>query len=231
MDLTGISVDSIVGFESIDYATELGGIAGKSSGVIRECYNRANIGYKKMGYNIGGIVGTQNGYIVDCANYGSIEGSNGIGGIAGQFMPSIVLDFGPDPVKTMDKKMNSVMNSMEDLTNTVDEESSYLDDDVKGLKDAMDALEASKNPDTGAYDPDTLNAAVHSMSISFSNIYNKTSQKQKENPDSVVSAKMDNLMNEMEDMMNTMETLEAGITFNASMFPIFLQSKIAPTTI
>ena len=67
-------------------------------------------------------------------------------------MPSIVLDFGPDPVKTMDYKMNSVMNSMEDLTNTVDEETAYLNDDVKSMKDAMDALEASKNPDTGLYD-------------------------------------------------------------------------------
>lgn len=214
MDLTGGSVDSIVGHESIDYATELGGIAGKSSGVIRECYNKANVGYKKMGYNIGGIAGTQNGYIVDCMNYGNIEGANGVGGIAGQFMPSIVLEFGPDPVKTMDKKMNSVMTSMEDLTNTVDEESVYLDDDVKSIKDAMDALEASKNPDTGLYDIDTLNAAVNSMSISLSNMYNKTSEKQKDGSTDNVSAKMENLMNEMEDMMNTVETLEAGIEFN-----------------
>lgn len=214
MDLTGVSVESIVGFESVDYATELGGIAGKSSGVIRECYNKANVGYRKMGYNIGGIVGTQNGYIVDSINYGDIEGANGVGGIAGQFMPSIVLDFGPDPVKTMDSKMNSVMNSMEDLTNTVDEETAYLNDDAKSMKDAMDALEASKSPDTGLYDLDTLYAAVNSMSMSLGNMYNKTSQKQNEGQTSGVPAKMDHLMNEMEDMMNTVETLEAGIEFN-----------------
>lgn len=214
MDLSGLSVNNIVGYESFDNATELGGIAGKSSGVIRECYNKANVGYKKMGYNIGGIVGTQNGYIVDCINYGNIEGANGVGGIAGQFMPSIVLDFGPDPVKTMDSKMNSVMKSMEDLTNTVDEESTYLDEDVNSMNDAMDALENAKNPETGEYDRDTLNAAVTSMSNSLKNMYNKTDEKRKENATSLVPEKMDRLMADMEDMMNTMETLEAGIEFN-----------------
>lgn len=200
--------------ESVESATNLGGIAGINSGVIRSCTNSENVGYKKMGYNVGGIAGTQNGYIVDCINQGNIEGANGVGGIAGQFMPSIVMEFGPDPIKTVDRKMNSVKNSMEDLTNTVDEESSYLDEDVKGMKDAMDALESSKNADTGMYDPDMLNAAVHSMSISLSNMYNKTTNKQNDGAADKVSEKMDNLLNEMEDMMNTMQTLEAGIEYN-----------------
>lgn len=114
-------VDSFGNKESIDSATNIGGIAGTSNGVIRECYNKENVGYKKMGYNVGGIAGSHNGYLVDCMNYAKIEGSDGVGGIVGQFRPNMVLKFGADPVKTMTGQMNSMMSSVKDLTNSIGE--------------------------------------------------------------------------------------------------------------
>jgi len=221
MDISALTVESLTTYESIDTSTEIGGIAGKSSGVIRECYNKSDVGYKKMGYNVGGIVGTQNGYVVDCINYGTIEGSDGVGGIAGQFMPSIVLDFGPDPMETMTYRMNSVMNSMEELTQSVEEmtsgintDTSYLDNDVNDMKDSMDALENSKDPETGEYDEDALSAAVNSMSSALNNVYTETSNMYGTIDTSGVSEKMEGLMNEMEKMTSSMSSLSAGIEIN-----------------
>ena len=82
-----MDLDSFGVSESMDSACDIGGIAGTSSGVIRSCVNKGNVGYEKMGYNLGGIVGSSNGYIADCVNYAEINGSNGVGGIAG---PSLV---------------------------------------------------------------------------------------------------------------------------------------------
>ena len=221
IDIANLSLESLATYESIDNSTEIGGIAGKSSGVIRECNNKAKVGYKKMGYNVGGIVGTQNGYVVDCTNYGDVQGANGVGGIAGQFMPNVVLAFGPDPIKTMDYKMNSVMNSVEelatsvkDVTSSINTDTSYLEDDVNTMNDSMSALENSINPETGEYDADALNAAVNAMGSSLNNMYDETSKMNSSIDTSAVSEKMDNLVNEMESMMNTMSSLTGGIEIN-----------------
>lgn len=221
LDVNSLSLESLTTYERIDTSTEIGGIAGKSSGVIRACYNKSNVGYKKMGYNVGGIVGTQNGYVVDCVNYGMVEGADGVGGITGQFMPSIVLDFGPDPMETMSYRMNSVMNSMEGLTKSVEEmtagintDTSYLDDDMNDMKDSMNALENSRDPETGEYDEDALSAAVNSMSSSLNNVYTETSNMYGTIDTSGVTEKMDNLLNEMEKMTNSMNSLSAGFEVN-----------------
>lgn len=218
MDIANLSLESLATYESMDNSTEIGGIVGKSSGVIRECFNKANVGYKKMGYNVGGIVGTQNGYVVDCLNYADVEGANGVGGIAGQFMPSIVLDFGPDPVKTMKNKMNSVKNSMQgladsvkDMTSSINTDTSYLEDDVNSMNDSLDALGNSINPENGKYDEDALNAAVNSMGDSINNMYNETVNMYSSIDTTGVSEKMDGLVKDMEGMMNSMSSMKAGI--------------------
>ena len=137
--------------ESIDSATNIGGIAGTSNGVIRECYNKENVGYKKMGYNVGGIAGSHNGYIVDCTNYAKIEGSDGVGGIVGQFKPNMVLKFGKDPIKAMTGQMNSMMSAMKDMTNSIQEMEFNLGDgslDINAeLNDMKNSLEALGNFD------------------------------------------------------------------------------------
>ena len=64
--MSELSLENVQAKESTRDATNIGGIAGTSSGVIRDCENRANIGYEKMGYNVGGIAGSQIGYITEC---------------------------------------------------------------------------------------------------------------------------------------------------------------------
>ena len=52
--------------------TDIGGIAGFSSGTLQSCVNTGAVGYAHEGYNIGGIVGQQSGYLNGCTNSGMI---------------------------------------------------------------------------------------------------------------------------------------------------------------
>lgn len=128
--------------QSTDYATDIGGIAGTSTGVIRECVNNENVGYKKMGYNIGGIAGSQSGYIADCINYAEINGKDGVAGIVGYFKPSVVLEFGPNPLDTMSAQMNNMMSSMKDVISGM-QDMDLGSMDMSSVEDALGVLEES----------------------------------------------------------------------------------------
>ena len=82
--LSDISLETITGSESVSTVTDIGGIAGTSSGIIRQIKNRGNVGYQHMGYNVGGIAGTQTGYLYKCENFAQVYGRKEVGGIVGQ---------------------------------------------------------------------------------------------------------------------------------------------------
>ena len=172
----GISMDMVTSVpdeESNNSSTNIGGIVGTNTGVIRNCNNKENVGYKKMGYNVGGIAGSQNGYIVDCINEATVEGSDGVGGIVGHFRPNIVLDFGKDPIKTMTGQMNSMVSSVKDLNNSIRKvdfdlgESDFdMNAQLNNIRGSLEALENSRkegndnitNVDFGNLNLDNLNA-------------------------------------------------------------------------
>ncbi|MBE5822840.1 MAG: hypothetical protein E7308_02090 [Butyrivibrio sp.] len=77
-------------------ATDVGGIAGNSLGIISRCLNMGNVGYEHVGYNIGGVVGRQSGYVVNCTNNGKVLGRKDVGGIVGQAEPYITVDLSSD---------------------------------------------------------------------------------------------------------------------------------------
>lgn len=129
-----MDMDSFGFSESMDSASDIGGIAGTSTGAIRSCVNKGNVGYEKMGYNIGGIVGSSNGYIAECVNYAEINGSNGVGGIAGQMKPSLVVTFA-------DNEWNSSLGSAEDI------EIELNDNEKQSIKDALKELEKLEEKD------------------------------------------------------------------------------------
>ena len=136
-----ISLDmdmSSFGFsESMDSACDIGGIAGTSSGVIRACVNKGAVGYEKMSTNVGGIVGSSNGYLVDCVNYAEINGSKGVGGIAGQLMPNIVVNFD-------DIEIENPLDSLDDF------ELELSEDDIQSIKDMMDEADKLENSEGDA---------------------------------------------------------------------------------
>ena len=65
-------------------ATDTGGVAGRSSGMILTSVNTGTIGYEHVGYNVGGIVGRTDGLVSGCVNQGCVLGRKDVGGIAGQ---------------------------------------------------------------------------------------------------------------------------------------------------
>jgi hypothetical protein len=96
-----ITLDNFTNTESATATTDIGGIAGSSSGTILACTNRGQVGYPHMGYNVGGIVGLQSGYVADCQNYGKICGRKEVGGIAGQQEPQVIIRYDTDTLQLL----------------------------------------------------------------------------------------------------------------------------------
>ena len=88
--------------------TDIGGIAGFSTGVIQSCTNRGSVGYVHVGYNVGGIAGRQNGYLASCDNQGSVQGRKDVGGIVGQMVPDITLQFSSNSLDQLQSELNTL---------------------------------------------------------------------------------------------------------------------------
>ena len=88
--------------------TDTGGIAGFSTGVIQSCTNRGSVGYAHVGYNVGGIAGRQNGYLASCDNQGSVQGRKDVGGIVGQMVPDITLQFSSNSLDQLQSELNTL---------------------------------------------------------------------------------------------------------------------------
>ena len=76
--------------ETLVDITDLGGIAGLNTSVIKNCNNYGDVGYPHTGYNVGGVAGRQSGRIIGCTNAGEITARKDVGGIAGQIEPHTV---------------------------------------------------------------------------------------------------------------------------------------------
>lgn len=199
--LSGLSLESFTARESSTDATNIGGIAGISSGVIRGCENRANVGYEKMGYNVGGIAGSQIGYITECENYGLINGSDGVGGIVGQFKPNVVLNMGDNHMADMMDEMIVMMGSMTGMMGSMEGMMDDMSDNMADMEDAMDMLEDPEN-----LDPDSIQAAISDMSDSFGSMYQDMVAS-----GSKMTGQMETMMGSMTEMVQTMEKLNEGL--------------------
>lgn len=106
--IADITIDTLTNSESADTVTDIGGISGLSTGVIRECINKGDVGYQHIGYNIGGIAGTQSGTIVDCINEGQILGRKEIGGIVGQMEPVSYIEYSQDTLQILQGQLETM---------------------------------------------------------------------------------------------------------------------------
>ncbi len=137
INLSSINVDKaltdILTTENAASVTDIGGIAGSNSGVIRACVNDGSIGYQHVGYNIGGIAGSQTGYIEGCINYGVLNGRKDVGGIAGQMEPSSELEFQED----MLRKLDTEFDKLHDLLTKLDQDAAASSDELNGQIDQL----------------------------------------------------------------------------------------------
>lgn len=150
-----IKIEELRTTESIDAATDTGGICGFSKGRIEDCVNYGDVGYKSIGYNTGGICGRQSGYITGCKNYGTVNGRKDIGGICGQAEPYILLEYTEDALSRLDavfsqiqsiitnnsilkdKELEKSIDNVDYAVSNVAGASKPLSEDIKAYTDAM----------------------------------------------------------------------------------------------
>ena len=178
VELTDITLSSLTGSESVSTVTDIGGIAGSSIGVIRECENRGDVGYKHMGYNIGGIAGTQSGALLDSNNYGTVQGRKEVGGIVGQLEPTAMISYAEDALQILERQLRSMgavvsqtVSNVQDTSSVIVGQVANLQSHVFNAKDAVESLIPDKeNPELP--DLDSIRAAQNTISSSISGMTN-----------------------------------------------------------
>ena len=174
VELTDITLNSLTSSEAANTVTDIGGIVGHSSGVIRDCENRGTIGYPHMGYNIGGIAGTQSGAILNCVNHAQIHGRKEVGGIVGQLEPTALIEYEEDALQILKRQLNNMgsavnetVSSIQGTTDAIVSQVGQLRNHVGNAQDAVDSLIPDKEDPT-LPDLDTIQAAKNTISSSIS---------------------------------------------------------------
>lgn len=135
-----INLDQLNSTENVSVNTDTGGIAGFSSGSITDSTNRGRIGYQHVGYNIGGIVGRQSGYIENCYNYGTIHGRKDVAGIVGQMEPYLLLQYSEDTAQKLEAAFDELDAAMNQLMDDMDISSSNLTGHMDQVIDLLDLV-------------------------------------------------------------------------------------------
>ena len=181
VSLSDITLKSLTTSESASTATDIGGIAGNSTGVIRGCVNTGSVGYQHMGYNIGGICGTQSGYLHGCDNQGTVLGRKEVGGIVGQMEPTALVEYDQDVLQILQGQLNAMSGTVNRTAANVRASGEELGGQIGTLQghvyEAEDALALLiPNPDDPQLpDSDTLQAAKSGLSSSLSGMYSSLS--------------------------------------------------------
>lgn len=155
VEISDITLDTLTNSEASNTVTDIGGIAGISSGVIKSCKNQGNVGYKHMGYNIGGIAGTQSGYIVNCENHGEIQGRKEVGGIVGQMEPVSQIEYTEDTLQILQDQLGTMSNLVNQASSNASSNASQISGQISTLKgQAQTASDAVGSLLSGIESPD-----------------------------------------------------------------------------
>ena len=174
--LSDITLETLSNAEAVNTVTDIGGITGTSTGVIRDCENTGNIGYPLMGYNIGGIAGTQFGYIFGCVNHGQVQGRKEVGGIVGQMEPSSVIEYAEDTLQILKGQLNTMSGLVNRASGNAQSNAGQIGSQINNLqkqtKKAKDAVK-SLIPEEGSNklpDSDAILAAQNTLTKSMSSM-------------------------------------------------------------
>lgn len=134
-------------------ATDTGGIAGRSSGMILTSVNTGTVGYEHIGYNVGGIVGRTDGLVSGCVNQGRVLGRKDVGGIAGQAEPYRELDLSKDTIKRLRSELEALRGLVDDTTGVVENSTTSISNSFSAMTSQMDtAIAAARQLDDQASD-------------------------------------------------------------------------------
>lgn len=126
LDLGGVDIGTFNITQNVMNRSDMGGIAGYSTGVITGCTNEGMIGYEHTGYNVGGIAGSQKGTISDCINKGTVYGRKDTGGIAGQAQPYVESEYLSDLCQDTVDQVNELENTVNQISYTMSETSDFV---------------------------------------------------------------------------------------------------------
>ena len=174
VDIADITLESLTGSEAAYTATDMGGMAGTSSGVIRGCINYGDIGYPSMSYNAGGIAGSQTGYLVDCENHGKIQARKDVGGIVGQLEPSHVVQYDidtlnilSDQINTLSKLTNRASAHADSASRDLNAQLEILNEETQRTQEALEIVLDGTDSREDLMDPDTQLAVRNTLSDSL----------------------------------------------------------------
>lgn len=127
-------------------ASDTGGIAGYSSGMLEECVNNAPVGYPHIGYNAGGIAGRSCGYIRGSENTADIYGRKDVGGIAGQMEPYIRQNVTESALEKLERQLDGLDTLLNKTLDTADSGVGTVTARLNHVADYLDdAAEAAQN--------------------------------------------------------------------------------------
>lgn len=173
VELADITLDALTSTESVATITDIGGIAGTSSGVLRRCTNRGTVGYNHMGYNVGGIVGSQTGSVLNCENFGDVRGRKEVGGIVGHLEPAALIEYDEDALQILRRQLDAIGGTVNQATANVQHTASAMSGQIAQMGGAVQGAWESVSiliPDpTNPVPPDedTLEAARNGLSDSL----------------------------------------------------------------
>lgn len=144
IDIQNITTEDISFSKVFTDATDIGGIAGANTGLIKDSKNQGQIGYSHVGYNIGGVAGRQSGHINNCENHGEILGRKDVGGIVGQMEPYVDMQMAPSKLRQLRKELNGLQGSISKMINKIRLVSNIMDENLlkiqKDIEKGMDRI-------------------------------------------------------------------------------------------
>ena len=147
LELKDVELRQLGAMENAPVCTDIGGIAGFSSGVLQSCQNDGPVGYEHVGYNVGGIAGRQSGYLDGCLNRATVRGRKDVGGIAGQMEPKLTLKYNQstldslwDELDTLQGQLDRALNHAQGSSNELSAHMQKLTDNTRAAKDAAGDL-------------------------------------------------------------------------------------------
>lgn len=172
VELSDVTVESITNSESSASATDIGGIAGTSTGVIRDCENYGSVGYRHMGYNVGGIAGAQAGYIADCVNHGVVSGRKEVGGIVGQMEPLSNIKYSADTLQILKGQLNTLSSMTNQAAGNAQNSSNAITEKIGELREQTDTAKSAVEVllPGGGDDLDSILAAQNALSESVTSM-------------------------------------------------------------
>lgn len=128
-------------------ATDTGGIAGYSDGMILGCTNNGSVGYQHVGYNVGGVVGRNRGFLSGCINNAEVCGRKEVGGVAGEAEPYVVTtytDAGLESIRVELQKLSDMIDGAavdaENTNTTVNSRLTAINQDITDASNAANDL-------------------------------------------------------------------------------------------